>query len=158
MAVCCQVEAQHSELRDLQVAVTRYETQLNEANKQNDKLYTQVNTHSSSSAERLQAPRCCYCCLLSSWLSYLAILLVKLSTNKRQVLEQVLAVSAAECEAGVFQIQELELTASQLDLEHRAELADRDDHVNKLSSDVRVLEERLQQSCQHVPHPLLPLT
>ena len=44
MAVCCQVEAQHSELRDLQVAVTRYETQLNEANKQNDKLYTQVNT------------------------------------------------------------------------------------------------------------------
>ena len=122
MAVCCQVEAQHSELRDLQVAVTRYETQLNEANKQNDKLYTQVNTRSSSSAERLQAPRCCCCCLLSSWLSYLAILLVKLSTNKRQVLEQVLAVAAAECEAGVFQIQELELTASQLDLEHRAEL------------------------------------
>ena len=44
----------------------------------------------------------------------------------------------------------MELTASQADLEQKATLADRDEHITKLAADVRVLEDRLQQSEKHV--------
>ena len=48
------------------------------------------------------------------------------------------------------QIQEMQLTASQVDMAHRAEMADREEHLAKLVADVRVLEERLAQSHDQV--------
>ena len=50
------------------------------------------------------------------------------------------------------QIQEMQLTASQVDMAHRAEVADREEHLSKLVADVRVLEERLAQSHDQVRH------
>lgn len=45
-------------------------------------------------------------------------------------------------------LQEVELTCSQTDINHRGVVADREEHISKLSAEIRVLEERLEQQ-QH---------
>ena len=50
----------------------------------------------------------------------------------------------------MLQIQELQLTGSQTDMDHRSEVADREEQLAKLASDLHVMEERLAQSRENV--------
>ena len=42
-----------------------------------------------------------------------------------------------------FQLQELQLTANQADLDFKSDLADKEELISKLNSELRVLDERL---------------
>ena len=47
-------------------------------------------------------------------------------------------------------LQESDLKFSQVSVVHRGELADREEHISRLKSDIRVLEERLHHSQSQV--------